>query len=125
MGHNKVQASPAFFWVRNDGYAPRSHDAFVIHTPVAGHRTRDQFQRPVNDEGRSRVGSDEVQLLARFGAMEVEHWRGARLVAEIERQRIGMAVRVGKGQMTYLAPRADFLHLFDPDNLAIFSSHGR
>ena len=125
MGHNEVQASPAFLWIRNDGYVPRSHDAFVIHTPVAGHRTRDQFQLPVNDEGRSPVGSDEVQLLALFGAMEVEHWRAAGLVAEIERQRIGMAVGVGKGQMTYLAPRDDFLHLFDPDNLAIFSSHGR
>jgi hypothetical protein len=54
--------------------------------------------------------------------MEVEDW-GAGLVAEIERQRIGMAVGVGKGQMTYWAPRDDFLHLFDPDNLAVFSSH--
>jgi hypothetical protein len=25
--------------------------------------------------------------------------------------------------MTYWAPRDDFLHLFDPDNLAVFSSH--
>ena len=73
MGHNKVQASPAFLWVRNDAYAPRSHDAFVIHTPVAGHRPHDQFQRPINAEGRSRVGSDEVQLLSLFGAMEVEY----------------------------------------------------
>lgn len=122
MGHNKVQAASSFLGVRNDGHAPRSHDAFVIHTPVAGHRPRDQFQRPVNHESRSRVGSDEVQLLALFGAMEVEDW-GAGLVAEIERQRIGMAVGVGKGQMTYWAPRDDFLHLFDPDNLAVFSSH--
>ena len=123
MGHNKIQASPAFLWVRNNGYTPRSHDAFVLHTPVAGHRTCEQFQDPVNDEGRSRIGSDEVQLFALSGAMEVEHWRGAGLVAEIERQRIRMAVRVGKGQMTCLAPRDDFLHLFDPDHLAIFSSH--
>jgi hypothetical protein len=27
-------------------------------------------------------------------------------------------------QVTHLVPREDFLHLIDPDTLAIFSSHG-